>query len=49
MMLTIIFGTALVAIINYLFGSSRSAASKDDAINKIATTTTKAPDDKPAA
>lgn len=36
MMLTILFGTALVGIINYLFGSSRSSAAKDDTLNKIA-------------
>jgi hypothetical protein len=36
MMLTIIFGTALVAIINFLFGSSRGSQAKDDTINKIA-------------
>lgn len=36
MMLTIMFGTALVAIINYLFGSSRSSAAKDDTLNRIA-------------
>ena len=35
MMITIIFGTALVAIVNYLFGSSRSSAAKDDTQNKI--------------
>lgn len=36
MMLTILFGTALVGIINYLFGSSRGSSSKDETINKIA-------------
>jgi hypothetical protein len=36
MMLTILFSTALVAIINFLFGSSRSSAEKDDTINRIA-------------
>jgi hypothetical protein len=36
MMLTILFGTAFVAIINFLFGSSRSSADKDDTLNKVA-------------
>jgi hypothetical protein len=36
MMMTILFGTSFVAIINYLFGSSRSSAAKDEAITKIA-------------
>lgn len=34
-MLTIMFSTALVAIINYLFGSSRGSSAKDDTQNKI--------------
>lgn len=38
MMLTIIFSTALVGIINFLFGSSRSSAAKDDALIAKATT-----------
>lgn len=36
MMLTILFGTAFVAIINFLFGSSRSSADKDETLNKVA-------------
>ncbi len=35
MMLTILFSTALVAIINFLFGSSRSSTEKDDTISRI--------------
>lgn len=47
MMLTLLFGTALVSIVNYLFGSSRGSASKDEAINKIAMMpTTPPPNDK---
>lgn len=38
MMLTILFSTCLVAIVNYLFGSSRSSANKDDALISIAGT-----------
>lgn len=34
-MLTIMFSTALVAIINYLFGSSRGSSAKDDTQNKV--------------
>ena len=37
MMLTILFGTALVAIINFLFGSSRSSQAKDDTLATLAT------------
>jgi hypothetical protein len=52
MMLTILFSTALVAIINFLFGSSRNADNKDDTINKIAlmpapSTGSAAPTDQP--
>lgn len=36
MMLTILFGTAFVAIINFLFGSSRSSQSKDETIATLA-------------
>jgi len=36
MMLTILFGTAFVAIINFLFGSSRGSDMKDETIGKIA-------------
>lgn len=36
MMLTVLFSTALVGVINYLFGSSRGSSSKDETINKIA-------------
>jgi len=35
MMLTILFGTAFVAIINYLVGSSRSSQAKDETQNKV--------------
>jgi hypothetical protein len=35
-MLTIMFGTALVAVVNYLFGSSRGSADKDEALKQIA-------------
>lgn len=35
MMLTILFGTALVGIINYLFGSSRGSAAKDEVQSKM--------------
>lgn len=38
MMLTILYGTAFVAIINFLVGSSRGSQAKDEAIAKIATT-----------
>lgn len=36
MMLTVLFSTALVAIINYLFGSSRDSGEKTETISKIA-------------
>lgn len=35
-MLTIIFSTALVALVNFLYGSSRSSQSKDDTLATIA-------------
>lgn len=35
MMLTILFGTAFVGIVNYLIGSSRGSAAKDDTTNRI--------------
>lgn len=35
MMLTILFGTAFVGIVNYLIGSSRGSQAKDDTTNKI--------------
>ena len=35
-MTTILFSTALVAIVNFFYGSSRSSSDKDDTINKIA-------------
>jgi hypothetical protein len=38
MMLTILFGTAFVGIVNYLVGSSRGSAAKDDVLNKLAAT-----------
>lgn len=44
-MLTILFSTALVAIINFLFGSSRGSAAKDDTLNKIALTPPVKPSD----
>lgn len=34
-MITILFSTCLVAIVNYLFGSSRGSAAKDETQNKI--------------
>ena len=37
MMITILYGTALVAIVNFLFGSSRSSQSKDDTLATLAT------------
>jgi hypothetical protein len=43
MMITILYGTALVAIINYLFGSSRGSAAKDETINKMALETPPTP------
>lgn len=48
-MLTIVFSTALVAIINFLFGSSRSSQSKDDTLASIASmpTTVVAPSPSP--
>lgn len=36
MMLTMLYGTAFVAIINFLFGSSRSSQNKDDTLAAIA-------------
>lgn len=35
MMLTILFGTALVGIINYLFGSSRGSSAKDETTTQL--------------
>lgn len=35
MMLTILFGTAFVGIINFLVGSSRSSQAKDDSRDKV--------------
>lgn len=37
MMLTILYGTAFVAIVNFLFGSSRSSQNKDDTLATLAT------------
>lgn len=37
MMITILYGTALVAIVNFLFGSSRSSQAKDDTLATLAT------------
>lgn len=34
-MLTILYGTALVSIINFLFGSSRGSQNKDESQSKI--------------
>jgi hypothetical protein len=36
MMLTILYGTAFVAIVNFLFGSSRSSQSKDETLATLA-------------
>lgn len=38
MMVTITFGTALVTIVQFLFGSSRNSSDKDETIQKITTT-----------
>jgi H+/Cl- antiporter ClcA len=35
-MITVLFTTCLVGVYNYLFGSSRGSAAKDDTIQKIA-------------
>ena len=48
-MVTILFGTAFVAIINWLYGSSRGSMNKDDAITKIAVAATPAAPPKPPA
>lgn len=42
-MITIMFSTCLVTVYNFLFGSSRSSAAKDDTLNKIAGTATNPP------
>lgn len=49
MMLTILFGTAFVAIINYLVGSSRGSQAKDETQNKIMEKLTSAPPNGPVA
>lgn len=49
MMLTILFGTAFVAIINYLVGSSRGSQAKDETQNKIMEKLTSAPPGGPVA
>lgn len=49
MMLTILFGTAFVAIINYLVGSSRGSQAKDDTQNKIMEKLTSGPPNGPVA
>lgn len=35
-MITVLYTTCLVSVYNYLFGSSRGSAAKDDTIQKIA-------------
>lgn len=35
-MLTIVFSTAFVALVNFLFGSSRSSQTKDDTLGRLA-------------
>jgi hypothetical protein len=49
MMLTILFGTAFVAIINYLVGSSRGSQAKDETQNKIMEKLTSGPPQGPVA
>lgn len=49
MMLTILYGTAFVAIINYLVGSSRGSQAKDETQNKIMEKLTSAPPLGPVA
>lgn len=49
MMLTILFGTAFVGIVNYLIGSSRGSQAKDETQNKIVEKLTGRPPDGPVA
>jgi hypothetical protein len=49
MMLTILFGTAFVAIINYLVGSSRGSQAKDETQNKIMEKLTSPPPNGPVS
>lgn len=48
-MLTILFSTALVAIVNYLFGSSRGSQTKDESQNKVIEKLTSPPPNGPVA
>jgi len=49
MMLTILYGTAFVGIVNYLVGSSRGSQAKDETQNKIMEKLTSAPPNGPVA
>jgi hypothetical protein len=49
MMLTILFGTAFVGIVNYLVGSSRGSQAKDETQNKVIDKLTSPPPNGPVA